>query len=194
LEKTTNRKGRLFIISAPSGAGKTTLCARLLEYYPDISYSISYTTRGPRPGETNGEDYHFITKEAFLKKQAHDYWAEWARVHGHYYATSAVFLADSLAKGLDVLMDIDVQGAVQILGRFPEAVTIFIMPPSMEVLQRRLVRRGTDSRQTIQKRLRNAAQEMEKKDLYRHIIVNDDLERATDELIAIVKRCREERT
>lgn len=192
MERTTKPKGRLFIISAPSGAGKTTLCTRLLEYYPDILYSISYTTRSPRPGETDEEDYHFITREAFLEKQALGYWAEWARVHDHYYGTSAVFLSDSLAKGCNVLMDIDVQGAVQILERFPEAITIFIMPPSMKVLQQRLTRRGTDSRAIIEKRLQNAVREMEQKDLYRHVIVNDNLEVATEELINVVKGYRKE--
>ena len=186
----TNANGKLFVISAPSGAGKTTLCTRLLDYYPDILYSISYTTRSPRPNETNGEDYHFITKEAFLEKRDRDCWAEWARVHDHYYGTSAGLLSGSLAKGHDVLMDIDVQGAVQIRDRFPEAVTVFIMPPSMQVLQQRLGRRGTDSQAVIDKRLRNAVREMKQKDLYRHVIVNDDLERAIDDLIGIVQSYR----
>jgi len=186
----TNANGNLFVISAPSGAGKTTLCTRLLEYYPDILYSISYTTRSPRPNETNGEDYHFITKEAFLEKQDRDCWAEWARVHDHYYGTSAGLLSGSLTKGHDVLMDIDVQGAVQIRDRFPEAVTVFIMPPSMQVLQQRLGRRGTDSQAVIDKRLRNAVREMEQKGLYRHVIFNDDLETATNELIGIVNSYR----
>jgi len=187
LETTTKSKGRLFIISAPSGAGKTTLCTRLLEYYSEIVYSVSYTTRRPRPGEKDGKDYQFISTEDFLAKKALDYWAEWARVHGHYYGTSAVFLSDSLAKGRDVLMDIDVQGAMQILTHFPEAVTIFIMPPSMDVLRQRLTQRGTDSRAVIEKRLENAVREMEQKDRYRHVIVNHDLESAVNELITIVK-------
>ena len=193
MQTTVKAKGRLFIISAPSGAGKTTLCMRLLKYYPDIIYSISYTTRRPRPGETDGKDYHFITREAFLKKQAQDYWAEWARVHDHYYGTSAEFLSNSMAKGHDVLMDIDVQGAMQIKDRFPEAVTIFIMPLSMDILKQRLAGRGTDSQAIIEKRLQNAVREMEQKDLYRHVIVNDDLEKAVKDLIAIVKRSREEK-
>jgi guanylate kinase len=184
-------KGRLFIISAPSGAGKTTLCKRLRERYADMMYSISYTTRPPRPGETDGEDYHFITTEDFLEKQAHGYWAEWARVHEHYYGTSAEFLSDTVARGRDVLMDIDVQGAMQIQERFPEAVTIFIMPPSMEVLEQRLAGRGTDDPAVVEKRLQNAVRELAYKDRYRHIIVNDDLDRAADKLIDIVKHYRE---
>ena len=190
----TEIKGTLFVISAPSGAGKTTLCRRLLNHFPDILYSISYTTRDLRAGETDGKDYHFISRQTFKKKLDLDYWAEWARVHGHYYGTSAAFLSDSLAKGRDILMDIDVQGAIQILDRFPDAVTIFIMPPSMGALEQRLDSRGTDSRATIKKRMRNAVREMEQKNRYRHVIVNDDLEKTADALIAIVKRCREGRT
>jgi guanylate kinase len=193
LEPAVKSKGKLFIISAPSGAGKTTLCTRLLECCPDIFYSISYTTRSPRPGETDGKDYHFITSEAFLEKQAHDYWAEWARVHDHYYGTSAELLSDSMAQGQDILMDIDVQGAMQIKERFPEAITIFIMPPSMDVLKRRLCGRATDSRTIIEKRLQNAVREMEQKDFYQHVIVNDELEKAANELIEIVSRYRERR-
>lgn len=186
METTTNAKATLFIISAPSGAGKTTLCRRLLDYYPDMRYSISYTTRSPRPGETDGEDYHFITREDFLEKQAHGYWAEWARVHDHYYGTSAVFVTASLAEGCDVLMDIDVQGAMQIKDRFPTAVTLFIMPPAMEVLRQRLTRRGTDSQAVVEKRLQNAVREMAQKDFYQYVIINDDLEMATNELVTIV--------
>lgn len=193
MEPAVNVTGKLFIISAPSGAGKTTLCRRLLECCPDMFYSISYTTRSPRPGETDGKDYHFITREAFLEKQTHNYWAEWARVHDHYYGTSAEFLSNSMAQGQDVLMDIDVQGAMQIKDRFPEAITIFIMPPSMDVLKQRLAGRGTDSRTTIEKRLQNAVREMEQKDFYQHVIVNDELEKAATELIEIVNRYRERR-
>lgn len=194
LVANTEIKGTLFVISAPSGAGKTTLCRRILNHFPDILYSISYTTRDLRAGETDGKDYHFISRQTFKKKRDLDYWAEWARVHGHYYGTSAAFLSGSLAKGRDILMDIDVQGAIQILDRFPEAVTIFIMPPSMGALEQRLDSRGTDSRATIKKRMRNAVREMEQKNRYRHVIVNDDLEKTADALIAIVKRCREGRT
>lgn len=157
---------------------------------PDMLYSISYTTRSPRPGELDGQDYHFIAREDFLEKRALGYWAEWARVHDHYYGTAAAFLSESLAGGFDVLMDIDVQGARQILERFPDAVTIFIVPPSLDALKRRLVSRGTDSQAVIAKRLGNAVREMAKKDFYRHVIVNDDLETATNELVDIVERYR----
>ena len=190
MKSAVNAKGALFIISAPSGAGKTTLCTRLLAYYPDIIYSISYTTRSPRPGETDGVDYHFISKKAFIEKRKQDYWAEWARVHDHFYGTSAAFLSDSMAQGHDVLMDIDVQGAMQIKKRFPEAVTIFIMPPSLDALRDRLNKRDTEDPGAIEQRLKNAKAEMAQKGHYRHQIVNDRLEAATEALIALIASYR----
>ena len=179
-------KGDLFVVSAPSGSGKTTLCKALRKHYPDIAYSISTTTRKPRKGEKDGIDYHFMAKGEFLVKLNSDCWAEWALVHDHYYGTSAAFLNETLASGKDILLDIDVQGTRQILERYPDAVTIFIMPPSLEVLRARLEKRGTDSRETIEKRMGNAETEISKKDLYRHVIINDRLEAAINELIEIV--------
>ncbi|MCG6911744.1 MAG: guanylate kinase [Deltaproteobacteria bacterium] len=190
MAEKSGKKGTLLVVSAPSGAGKTTLCGRLLDRFPDICYSVSYTTRDPRAGEKDGEDYHFISREDFLKKLDRAYWAEWALVHDNYYGTSAAFLSDALAGGRDVLLDIDVQGTLQILERFPEAVTIFVMPPSLEVLGQRLEGRATDSPETIRKRLRNAVREMAQKNIYRHIVVNDELEKAAGELIAIVESYR----
>jgi guanylate kinase len=186
------RTGVLFVISAPSGAGKTTLCRALLKHFPDIEYSISFTTRQPRKGEKNGRDYHFVDQGTFRAKLERGCWAEWAEVHGHDYGTSADLLDRSQAAGVDVLLDIDVQGAIQILERYPDAVTIFIMPPSMTVLEERLRKRGTDSRTTIAKRLRNAQTEIVQKDIYRHVIVNDDLQQAIAELIRIVGAYRSE--
>ena len=180
------RKGKLIVLSAPSGAGKTTLCKALLAHYPDMKYSISTTTRSPRSGEREGVDYHFLNQAQFRQKLKEHFWAEWALVHGHYYGTSAAFLDQTLAAGTDVLLDIDVQGTKQILERYPDAVTIFILPPSMQVLEARLKKRGTDSRATIEKRIRNARKEIAQKNLYRHVIVNDRLETAVKELIKIV--------
>ena len=174
------------MVSAPSGSGKTTLCKALLKHYPDIGYSISTTTRKPRKGEKDGIDYHFMEKGEFLVKLESHCWAEWALVHDHYYGTSAAFLDETLASGKDILLDIDVQGTRQILERYPDAVTIFIMSPSLDVLRERLEKRGTDSSETIEKRMGNAEEEISKKDLYRHIIVNDRLEVAINELIEIV--------
>lgn len=184
------KQGRLFIISAPSGTGKTTLCNILLEQFPDIRFSISHTTREPRTGETDGVEYYFITKEAFIKGMETAAWAEWAEVHGNFYGTSSEVLNRTLGSGQDILLDIDVQGAIQILRQYPDSVTIFIMPPSSDVLKARLESRGTDTEEVIAARLINAEKEMAEKDRYRHIIVNDRLPEAAAELISIVEKYR----
>lgn len=186
-------RGHRFIISAPSGTGKTTLCRALRRRFPDIRYSVSYTTRSPREGERDGIDYHFITREEFETRLARGLWAEWARVHDNYYGTDADFLEKSVSAGQDVLLDIDVQGAQQILKRFPDSVTVFIMPPSMAELKRRLMQRGTETSEVIDRRLTNAASEMDRKDLYRHVIVNDRLDEAISAFIALIGAYREEK-
>ena len=184
------RKAFIFIISAPSGAGKTTLCRAALAAFTDMRYSVSFTTRPPRPGEENGRDYVFVTAPEFEAGIRDGRWAEWARVHGNYYGTSADVLAQSLSSGCDILLDIDVQGAQQICARFPGSVTIFIMPPSLEVLRQRLVARGTDRPEVIAMRIENAGREMAQRDVYRHVVVNDDLETAIAELIRIINSYR----
>ena len=166
--------------------GKTTLCKAVLDHFPDMKYSVSTTTRKPRPGEIRGEDYFFISKEEFSDRIEQDQWAEWALVHENYYGTSARYINDQLSAGENVLLDIDVQGAKQILKRYPESVTIFIMPPAFEVLRERMMSRGSDSMAVIEKRLLNARQEMDQKDLYQHIIINDRLEEAKARLIALI--------
>jgi guanylate kinase len=185
-----SRKAFIFIISAPSGAGKTTLCKAALAAFADMRYSVSFTTRPPRPGEENGRDYVFVTAPEFEAGIRGGRWAEWARVHGNYYGTSADVLAQSLSAGCDILLDIDVQGARQICARFPESVTIFIMPPSLEVLRQRLVSRGTDRPEAIAMRIENAGREMAQRDVYRHVVVNDDLETAITELIHLIDSYR----
>jgi len=184
------RPGLLFILSAPSGAGKSTLCLAVRKHFPDLLYSISYTTRAPRKGEQDGVDYHFISRAAFEKRIAANQWAEWAVVHGNYYGTDAELLDQGLGQGRDFLLDIDVQGTRRILTRYPKAITLFIMPPSPEVLRRRLENRGTDSPQEIAVRMENAVHEMSCKDCYRHVIINDRLADATAELIDIIKSYR----
>jgi guanylate kinase len=184
------KPGFLFIISAPSGAGKSTLCRAVLDRFSDLVYSVSTTTRSPRNGEQNGVDYHFIAKDEFEKGIACSRWAEWAEVHDHYYGTSADFLDGELGVGRDILLDIDIQGTRQILQRYPDGVTIFIMPPSLETLKYRLQSRGTDSPEVIAVRLKNAREEMVQKNLYRHIITNDRLSDAVAELIAIFEKYR----
>jgi len=184
------RRGRLFIISAPSGAGKTTLCRATLKRLKDMLYSVSYTTRSPRKGEQDGVDYHFISKEGFRAGIKTGRWSEWAEVHGNYYGTSAEFIEKGLSSGRDTLLDIDVQGTIQILKRHPDSVTIFVLPPSMDTLRQRLEMRGTESETVLKRRLENAKKEMTQQNLYRHLIVNDQLSSAIEELISIIQGYR----
>jgi len=181
-----NLPGKLIIISAPSGAGKTTLCDAVIRHFDNLVYSISYTTRAPRHDEKEGEAYFFISEHEFKKHIKNNGWAEWAKVHDHYYGTHASFINENLSSGRDILLDIDVQGAEQIVQRYPESITIFIMPPSFDVLRSRLESRGTDSTAAIENRLENALKEIDKKGMYQHIIVNDDLEKTINELISIL--------
>lgn len=191
MEKHTTRKGQLLVISAPSGTGKTTLCRLLMDQFKGISYSVSHTTRKPRAGEVHGTDYYFVSVEEFERMITNQELVEWAKVHDNYYGTSLGFIRQSLDQGRDILLDIDVQGATNIRAVYPEAVTVFIMPPSMEALRERLGKRGTDSPEVIETRIKNAVMEMEQKDLYRHVIVNDDLETAKNQLFSIVRACLE---
>ena len=183
-------RGRLFIISAPSGSGKTTLCSAVLNRFQDMLYSVSYTTRKPRNGEQSGIDYHFIAEKDFKDKIKTGKWAEWAKVHGNYYGTSAELLDKGLDSGRDIILDIDVQGTIRLLERYPESVTIFVMPPSIEELKRRLELRNTDSSEIIARRLENAKIEMAKKELYLHVIINDQLPDAIEQLVAIIENYR----
>ena len=187
-KKMKPKRGHLFIISAPSGAGKTTLVKATLERFTDMLYSISYTTRKPRADEQNGVDYHFVSKQDFKKGIKKGHWAEWAEVYGNFYGTSAEFIEKSLSSGYDILLDIDVQGTLQILKNYPDSVTIFILPPSMNTLRKRLEMRASDSQAVIEKRLVNARKEMAQKKMYRHTIVNDKLPAAIEELSAIFKK------
>lgn len=183
-------KGRLFILSAPSGAGKTTLCRALMEHFSDMLYSVSFTTREPRKDEISGADYHFISREDFAGKIKEGKWAEWAEVHGNFYGTSAEFLDEALASGRDVLLDIDVEGTMQILNRYPDSITVFIMPPTPEILRMRIKSRGADSMEVIERRLKNAEKEMSRRGMYMHVIVNDSLQEAVAELVGIVEMYR----
>jgi guanylate kinase len=188
-EKThlTSQVGRLFIVSAPSGAGKSTLCRILTERLPALRYSISTTTRAPRKGEIDGVDYFFIDVESFKAGIQANQWAEWAQVHGNYYGTSAVFIDRERAAGHDVLLDIDVQGTIQLRAKYPDAITIFIMPPSSDVLRQRLEQRGSDPPDIIDKRMINARREMAQRGAYLHTVVNDRLETAAETLVSIVR-------
>ncbi len=181
----------LFIISAPSGGGKTTLCCEVRKHFPDMLYSVSYTTRNPRKGEQDEIDYHFIDKNEFKTRIDDGKWAEWALVYGNYYGTSADFLDEGLIAGQDILLDLDMQGTRQLLKRYAECMAIFIRPPSLEALQRRLEARESDSAETIAVRLRNAEKEIAQQNLYHHVIVNDQLPIAIAELISIIENYRE---
>lgn len=187
----SQKTGQLFVLSAPSGTGKTTLCRRILPKLENMLFSVSYTTRPPRPGETEGKDYHFISRAEFEQMIRENRWAEWAKVHDNYYGTCADDLNRDLAAGHDVLLDIDVRGARQIVARFAQSVTIFIMPPSLEDLRKRLEKRGSDDQQTIEKRLHAAAGEMACRHEYGYIIVNDRIERAAAELLAVIENNRQ---
>ncbi len=188
-----SKSPHLFIISAPSGAGKTTLCHQVRKRFPDMLYSVSYTTRQPRTGEQEGIDYHFIDRDQFENRIDSRRWAEWAMVYGNYYGTSADFLDAGLTAGKDILLDLDVQGTRQLLERYVECVAIFVRPPSLKVLQQRLKTRGTDSADTISVRLANAKKEMAQQDLYHHVIVNDQLPKAIKALISIIEDYRSPR-
>ncbi len=179
------RKGQCLVLSAPSGAGKSTLVARLRAEFPGFAYSISCTTRAPRQGEEDGVHYHFLTRDAFLAKREAGFFAEWAEVHGNFYGTPKGPVEEMLGKGQDILFDIDVQGAMQLKRVFPQALYVFILPPTREVLEQRLRGRGTDAEDVIAKRLKNALGELKEAANFDYLIINDDLEEAADELRAV---------
>lgn len=178
---------RLVVISAPSGAGKTTLCDKLVKDFPQLVLSISSTTRAPRGKEVHGREYFFLDRAEFEKQIQEGQFAEWAVVHGNYYGTSKKVIRDCFAAGKSVLLDIDVQGAESLQKSFPkEALLVFIAPPSIDELERRLRTRGTENEEAIQKRIRNARTEMEKISIFPHVVVNDSLDRAYQQLKQIV--------
>ena len=189
------RRGTLVVVSAPSGAGKTTLCHEVRTLVPDLYYSVSYTTRAPRVGETDGTDFHFVTEGAFTAMRARDEFAEWAEVHGHLYGTPAKALEGALGRGLDVLLDIDTHGARQLRQRYPEAVSVFIMAPSMAELEARLRERKSDSAGDIARRLSRAREEIAAWRQYDYLIINRDVKEAVDQLATLIQaeRCRTSR-
>lgn len=184
--------GSLFVVSAPSGAGKSSLVKALLKDTTGIGLSISSTTRAARPGEVNGQDYHFISEDQFESLRDVDGFLEWAHVHGNYYGTSRAFVEGKMAQDEDVLLEIDWQGAEQVVRKVPNVVSIFILPPSLEELEKRLIGRGTDSDEVIQRRLGAAQLEIEQARRFDYVILNDDFSTALLELKSIVlaSRCR----
>jgi guanylate kinase len=182
----------LLIVSSPSGAGKTTLCNRLREEFPQLRFSVSHTTRKPRPNEVDGREYHFTDKETFTRMIGENAFAEWAQVHGNLYGTSLSEIEVARFSANGVLFDVDYQGARQIKARMPEAVGVFILPPSLTELERRLRGRGTEDEPTTLRRLQAAKGEIEHYGFFDYVIVNDDIQRAYDNLRALVfaERCK----
>jgi guanylate kinase len=187
-------RGRLFVITAPSGAGKTTLRNYLLRTHPHLYFSVSATTRRPRPGEVIHKDYHFLTQAEYDEYLRQDAFLEHAEVFGNYYGTLRAPIEEQLAAGVDVLLDVDTKGARQVRAKCPDAILIFIMPPSMEELERRLRSRGTETEEVIQRRLHEAQYEMDQRAFFDHMVVNDRLEdaqRALDRLM-YADQCHED--
>lgn len=184
--------GNLFMVVAPSGAGKSSLVNALLAQEPNLHLSISYTTRPPRPGDVNGKHYHFISEADFLERKNKGEFLEWAEVHENYYGTSRILMNQYIQAGTDVLLEIDWQGAQQVRTQFPAAVGIFILPPSIEALEQRLKQRGQDSEQVIARRLLAASGEIAHVSEFEYVIINEEFEKALSELSAIIKatKCR----
>ncbi len=178
--------GNLFVISAPSGAGKTSLVHALLDTNPQIDLSVSYTTREPRPGEEDGRDYHFVSREAFHTMASQGEFLESAEVYGNFYGTSQTWIAEENAKGKDVLLEIDWQGATQVRRLFPDCITIFVLPPSMEALEQRLTGRGKDKAEVIAKRMAAAKEDVAHVAEFDYVIINDNLDVALRELNAVI--------
>ncbi len=178
-------KGLLLVVSSPSGAGKTTLSQRLRAEFSGLGFSVSYTTRKPRPSEVDGVDYHFVDQNTFENMVKEDLFAEWAEVHGHFYGTSFAAVQQALDGGRDMIFDIDYQGGTQLKSKFPDAVMVFVLPPSMKVLAERLKGRATESPEKIAMRLNGAIEELTHYDSYEFLVVNDNLETAYTELRSI---------
>jgi guanylate kinase len=187
-------RGILFVISSPSGGGKGTLIRRILTHMPRLGYSVSWTTRKPRQGEANGHDYHFVTPEEFEAARERGEFLEWAIVHGHLYGTSLKVVERELAAGRDIVLEIDVQGAATVRLTGIEAVSIFILPPSFEILRRRLVGRQSENSEALAVRLQNSRGEVEHYREFDYIVLNDDVDRAATQLAAIVYAERARRT
>lgn len=187
-----SRRGTLFVVSAPSGAGKTTLCREIRLRLPDLAYSVSVTTRPPRPGEIDGADFRFVGAPEFRAMLARGEFAEWATVHGNLYGTRARALEGALTTGRDVLLDIDTQGAAQLRARYPDAVLIFILAPSVKELEQRLRERRSDMDADIERRLVRAREEIALWRQYDYLIVNRDVKEAMEQLESIIlaERCR----
>lgn len=189
------QQGVLIVLSGPSGAGKGTICQRLLRSYPDLHYSVSATTRMPRQGEKNGETYWFIDKEQFQLMIENDDLLEWAEVYGNFYGTPRRYVQEQLDSGKDVVLEIDIQGAMQIKTKFPQGIFIYILPPSLDELAQRIYKRGTDSLESIKRRLGCAGYELAAARRYHYLVINDDIPVAVSKVESIItaEKCKVER-
>jgi len=186
----TKERGQLIVFSGPSGVGKGTILAQYMKGRDNICYSVSATTRAPRPGEVDGQHYFYLTREKFEEMIAADQMLEYAQYSGNYYGTPKQFVEDKLAAGVDVVLEIEVQGAAKVRQACPEALFVFVLPPSYAVLRSRLTGRGTEDAATVQKRLDAALGELRQAGTYDYVIVNDDLEQAVEELATVVRAAR----
>lgn len=186
VNKATGCRGTLFVVSSPSGGGKGTIIREVLDVVPNLSYSVSFTTRAPRPGELNGREYFFISREVFNEMVVSGEFLEWACVHGNYYGTAKQQVAEETAAGVDIVLEVDVQGAASVRQLLLDSVSIFILPPSYEVLKERLIARGTDSPEELEVRLRNAPEELRQYSAFDYVIINDEVDRAAAQLASII--------
>jgi guanylate kinase len=195
LSSSQRGRGMLIVVSSPSGGGKGTLIDRVLQSVPGVSYSVSFTTRPPRAGEQNGREYFFVDESKFREMIKRGQFLEWADVYGHLYGTSRKQVEHDRDAGRDIILEIDVQGAESVRGLVPDAVTIFILPPSFELLRKRLVTRATDSEADLARRLNGAPGEVEQYRHFQYVIVNDDIDRASAQLASVIyaERARRER-
>jgi len=186
INDSTARRGTLFVVSSPSGGGKGTIIRHVLDVVPNLSYSVSFTTRAPRQCEVNGREYFFVTRSVFDEMVAAGEFLEWACVHGNYYGTAKRQIAEETAAGADIVLEVDVQGAASVRQLSLDSVSIFILPPSYEVLRERLIARGTDSPEELEVRLHNAPQELRQYSTFDYVIINDEVERAAAQLASII--------
>jgi guanylate kinase len=180
-------RGTLFVVSSPSGGGKGTIIRHVLEVVENLSYSVSYTTRAPRPGEVNGREYFFVSRDIFEEMSATGEFLEWACVHGNLYGTARRQIAEETSAGLDIILEVDVQGAASVRQLLMlDSVSIFILPPSPEVLRQRLLARGTDTPEELEVRLRNAPEELKQYSSFDYVIINDEIQKAVHQLASII--------
>ena len=184
--KQATPRGTLFVVSSPSGGGKGTIIRHVLDVVPNLSYSVSFTTRAPRLGEVDGREYFFVNRENFEEMVAAGEFLEWACVHGNFYGTAKNQILTETAAGADIILEVDVQGAASVRQLLMDSVSIFILPPSLDVLRQRLLARGTDSPEELEVRLRNAPQELKQYSAFDYVIINDEIDRAAGQLASII--------